>query len=216
MQKEYRFLNENIILNDNKIIEGYAVIFNSKSEDLGGFIELIDKEALNGVIEVSDVYALLNHKKDNGVLARSKFGKGTLKLEVDNKGLKYSFEVPNTSLGNDTYEMIKRGDINASSFAFTVAEDEWTKENDKYIRKIKKINKLYDISPVYTPAYSASTVECKRFAEILEEEKIENEKKILEILEKEAEERKLIEAEEKKKEIENYYAELQNRINKIK
>ena len=213
MNKEFRLLNDNINVDDNnKIIEGYAAIFNSYSEDLGGFVETIDKGAFDGVIVISDVFALLNHDDDRGILARSKKGNGTLSLSIDENGLKYSFQTPNTTLGNDVYEMIKRGDITASSFAFTVASDEWVKNSDgTYTRTIKKVEKLFDVSPVYTPAYSATSVDCKRFAEVLEAEKIENERVIKELEEKELEEKRL--QEEK---INNYYSDLQNRIDSIK
>lgn len=74
---------------ENRTVEGYALIFNSESNDLGGFTEVIDPSALDGVLERSDIFCLLNHSKDRGVLARSKFGTGSLTLEVDNVGLRY-------------------------------------------------------------------------------------------------------------------------------
>lgn len=143
----------------SRMVEGYAIVFDSESVDLGGFYEIIERGAVDGVIEISDVLCLLNHNEDRGVLARSKFGVGSLKLEVDEHGLKYSFEAPNTALGDELLEGLRRGDISTSSFGFTVENDEWVKRADGTIlRKIKKIKQLYDVSPVYNPAYQSTEV----------------------------------------------------------
>ena len=116
-------------------------MFQSESNDLGGFKEVIDSRALDGIIEKSDVLCLLNHNEDKGVLARSNKGTGSLTLEVDEKGLKYSFEAPNTALGDEVLEGIRRGDISASSFAFTVESDSWEKREDgSYLRTIRSIS----------------------------------------------------------------------------
>lgn len=159
--KEIRNIDNQYQINDRQIV-GYAVIFNSESNDLGGFTEVIERTALDGVIEKSDVLCLLNHNEDRGVLARSNKGVGSLKLSIDDKGLKYEFESPNTDLGNELLEGIKRGDISASSFAFTVGQDEWQKKPDgTYLRVIKQIDLLFDVSPVYKPAYDATTVDTR-------------------------------------------------------
>ena len=144
---------------ESRMVEGYAVVFNSESKDLGGFFEVIEPRALEGVLEHSDILCLLNHNEDKGVLARSNKGSGSLTLEVDDKGLKYRFEAPNTALGDELLEGLKRGDITTSSFAFTVGEDKWTKRDDgKYQRTINSIRELFDVSPVYRAAYDATSV----------------------------------------------------------
>lgn len=132
--KEVR-MNQDSITNlpESRKVEGYAVVFQSESNDLGGFKEVIDSRALDGIIEKSDVLCLLNHNEDKGVLARSNKGTGSLTLEVDEKGLKYSFEAPNTALGDEVLEGIRRGDISASSFAFTVESDQWEKKRMEVI-----------------------------------------------------------------------------------
>ena len=107
---------------DSRIVEGYAIVFNSESRDLGGFTEVIEPTALEGVLQQSDILCLLNHNEDRGILARSKYGAGSLKLEVDSTGLKYSFEAPCTNLGDELLEGLKRGDITTSSFAFTIGQ----------------------------------------------------------------------------------------------
>ncbi len=146
---------------DSRDITGYAVVFESNSEDLG-FIERIMKGAItDDTIKKSDVFCLLNHDSTK-VLARSKYGEGSLKLEIDERGLKYSFTAPNTDLGEELLEHLQRGEIDSSSFAFTVSLDEgsekwYTVEGVQY-RDIYKIENLYDVSPVYQPAYQETTV----------------------------------------------------------
>ena len=134
-------------------------MFNSESRDLGGFTEVIEPSALDGVVAKSDVLCLLNHNEDKGVLARCNMGTGSLTLEVDDIGLRYSFEAPNTNLGDELLEGLRRGDISASSFAFKVGEDKWTKRNDgSYLRTISMIERMFDVSPVYRAGYDATTV----------------------------------------------------------
>ena len=181
-------------------VEGYALVFNSLSKDLSGFKEIIIPEALEGVIERSDIMALLNHDKSRGILARSRFGKGSLVLEVDEKGLKYRFDSPETALGDELLSYLRRGDITSSSFAFKVAEDKWEKgEDGTYVRTITKFDRLFDVSPVFEPAYAETSV-CARFEEIKEEERVANEKAM-----KEAEEREAQEAAEAKAKLDEYY-----------
>ncbi len=158
--KERRMIEDNITtLPDSRKVEGYAVVFNSESKNLGGFVEVIDAKALDGVLERSDVLCLLNHNEDKGVLARSNKGKGSLTLEVDDVGLRFSFEAPNTALGDELLEGLRRGDISTSSFAFRVADDKWTKRSDgTYLRTINGIQELFDVSPVYKAAYDATSV----------------------------------------------------------
>lgn len=161
MIKEIRNSNNEItpILPESRTVSGYAIVFNSDSNDLGGFIERIDPNSLDGVVEKSDVLCLLNHNEDRGVLARSNKGEGSLTLEIDKIGLKYTFEAPNTALGDELLEGLRRGDISTSSFAFTVGKDSWSKmENGTYLRTINSINELFDVSPVYRAAYDATSV----------------------------------------------------------
>lgn len=136
------------------VVVGYGSIFNSRSENLGGFYEYISPSAITQeTIDNSDVRALINHD-ESLILARST--SGTLNLNVDEKGLKYEFDIPETSYGKDLAINMKNGNITQSSFAFTVAEngDEWsTDEDGNDVRTITKIDKLYDVSPVTYPAY---------------------------------------------------------------
>lgn len=105
---------------EERIIEGYAIVFNELSEDLGGFREMILPEAVNEeLINNSDIYYLYNHNDNSTPLARSNHGVGSLELTIDNKGLKYRFNCLNTEF----YELVKRGDLSKSSFAFSLPKD---------------------------------------------------------------------------------------------
>lgn len=159
--------------NDSRRIEGYGIVFNSLSRDLGGFREIISDTALDGVLEKSDILALLNHDQSKGVLARSKRMKGTLNLKIDKKGMKYAFDAPSFDLGNQVLENIRRGEITTSSFAFSVDEkgQQWEKKADgTYVRTIFKFEQIYDVSPVYREAYSDTTVAIRAFDAFKQEE----------------------------------------------
>lgn len=155
-----------------RTVSGYAVRFETESVNMG-FVEVIKRGAITDeTIKTSDVFALLNHN-ENTVLARSNHGVGSLTLTVDNDGVYYEFEAPNTANGDELLEHIKRGEISQSSFAFTVSNEDgaetWTKRSDGVIvRQINKIARLYDISPVYQPAYESTTCS-KRALEKLSE-----------------------------------------------
>ena len=103
-------------------------------------------------------------------MARSKYGKGSLSLTVDEKGLRYSFEAPKTALGDELLENLRRGEIDQSSFCFDVEKDAWEKRPDgTWKRTISKIGNIYDVSPVYNAAYSKTSV-CLRGKEQAEKE----------------------------------------------
>jgi len=139
---------------ESRVVEGYAVVFNSDSENLGGFIERIDSSALDAVLN-QDTVALLNHDQ-NYVLARNGV---SMELSKDDKGIKYRFEAPNTTAGNDLLENLRIGNISKSSFAFTVERDEWEfNDNEPDRRVITKIDRLFDVSPVTYPAYPDTSV----------------------------------------------------------
>lgn len=160
---EVRAIRSTPVVNpDSRTVEGYAVVYNSQSEDLG-FYETINPSAITEeVLKRSDVFCLFNHDQDK-VLARSKYGTGSLQLQLDEQGLKYTFTAPNTDLGDELLEYLRRGDIDSSSFAFTVSTDEgsevWTTGTDgRQYREILKIDELHDVSPVWNPAYTSTSV----------------------------------------------------------
>lgn len=139
----------------SRIIAGYAAKFESRSEPImGWFREKIARLAFEDC-DLSDVIMCFNHNVDD-ILARTI--SGTLNLSVDDIGLKFSFEAPNTTRGNDMLELVHRGDINKCSFKFIVEADEWlyadVKNGLEYDeRTILKFSKLIDVALVIFPAY---------------------------------------------------------------
>ena len=148
-----------------RIISGYAAVFNQVAE-IGRYYRYKEQIA-SGAFEgcnYDKCVACFNHNTDN-ILAR--YSSGTLKLSVDEVGLRFEFEVPNTTVGNDMYELVKRGDISQCSFAFVVAEESWkydeqNDENDENdLRTIEKIAELWDVSLVTYPAYEGTSVDAR-------------------------------------------------------
>lgn len=160
---------------DSRIVCGYAIKFDSESQNFGGWTEIIRKCAVDEeTIMKSDIYARFNHREDT-VLARSRYGEGTLALELREDGLYYEFEAPHTAIGDELLEHLKRGEMTTSSFAFTLPKDgsgeRWHKKEDGTLfREIIKIERLFDVSPVYEPAY-LETSASKRGLEMVEKDK---------------------------------------------
>lgn len=138
-------------------IEGHAAVFDSWSETLGGifpFKEKVKRGAFQESLDKDDIRALFNHDP-NYVLGRNKAG--TLQLKEDEHGLLVKIMPPDTAWAKDLRTSIERGDINQMSFGFTVEEDEWRYEDGYDVRELKKV-KLFDVSPVTFPAYTATDV----------------------------------------------------------
>ena len=162
VQKETRSMSEKIELrshdDEENYIEGYALKFGTESEDLGGFIETIERDALKDT-DFSDVRALFNHNADH-IIARS--SADTLKLEVDDIGLKFKARIPNTTYGRDLLENLRNGNVNQCSFGFRLAEKGDSFKFDEarkiYKRTLKNIKEILDVSVVTYPAYKDSNV----------------------------------------------------------
>jgi len=147
---------------EREYIIGYAAKFGVLSLDLGDFVERIDPGAFGIVSERRgrrtplETRALWNHDP-NYPLARYP---GTLKLSVDDVGLRYEFPVPDTSYGRDLAANIRAQIVRGSSFSFTVPSggDAWTTENGRSLRVINRIDSLLDVSPTTFPAYPDTDV----------------------------------------------------------
>jgi|SRR5688572_8118829 len=165
--KERRFFSSKVSFEerdgtkDENVIEGYAAVFNKDSEDFGGWLERIAPGAFDEVLN-DDAVALFNHDH-NHVIGRNGVN---VKLTQDSTGLKYRIKLPNTTLANDLRQLIKDEIISQSSFAFTVRTQEWEHNKDKpSIRTIRKVERLYDVSPVTYPAYPDTTVGTRSYTE---------------------------------------------------
>ena len=154
-QREFRM--ESAQQNGNTI-RGYAAIYNSDSEWMGGFYEQIATGAFDGVMD-NDVRAYFNHDEN---LLLGRVSSGTLRISTDKRGLFYEVDLPNTTYANDLAELMKRGDVNQSSFAFLIEKDRWEQRDGTTYRIIEKVSRLLDVSPVSQPAYPDATSELKR------------------------------------------------------
>lgn len=140
-----------------KTLIGTAAVFNSRSEDLGGFVEIIAPGAFTKTLaENRKIKALAHHEWDQVLGA---VASGTLRLKVDDVGLQVEVDPPNTTYANDLLESVGRGDIDGMSFAFEPIIDDWeyNRETDEMVRTLKEV-RLYEVSFVAYPAYSATTV----------------------------------------------------------
>lgn len=192
---------------DSRRLEGRAIVFDSYSNNLG-FYEKINRSAVTQeLINNSDIIFTFNHDP-NQLLARFRNGGGSLDVELREDGVYFSFDIPNTTLGNDIYELIKRGDISNCSFCFSISDEKdsqkWEKREGKMYREIMKIGGLYDLSAVTYPAYSDTDINARSIeARNIAEEELD---KIIKEAEEKAAEAEVENREEEKpeeKEVEN-------------
>ena len=138
---------------DGMTFEGYAAIFDSPSEPLP-FIERIKRGAFNRSLTKArnDIKLLWNHDT-SAVLGSTRAG--TLKLVEDNRGLKVTATLPNTTLGRDSAVLLKRGDVDSMSFGFSVPSggDEWNEDGSE---RVLKSVRLHEVSIVAFPAYTST------------------------------------------------------------
>lgn len=147
---------------DKGIVEGYAVVYDKKTDICGYFEETIKRGALDNA-DLKDVPLLVNHDTDTIPVARSRRNNGSssMTLTVDEKGLKIRAELDlkNNARASELYSAIKRGDISGMSFMFTVKTDEWTDEDTEYPKRtIIEIAKVYEVSAVTFPAYNDTSI----------------------------------------------------------
>ena len=152
-------------------IVGYAAVFNSLSEDLGGFREKIDPGAFAATLNTGDVRALKNHNSDY-VLGRNK--SGTLTLSEDQRGLKIDIMPPDAQWAKDLMVSIDRKDIDQMSFGFRTIDQMWEGEYPEEIRTLMKVE-LFDVSPVTFPAYPDTEVGLRSLEEYRTANKVEDE-----------------------------------------
>lgn len=151
---------------NKQLVEGYAAVFNQRtliweSEWSGWkYMEVIDRNAFEGA-DMSDTVFKYNHGDIAMVLARA--SNNTLTMNTDDKGLRISADIIDTNNGTDVYKLIKRGDLNKMSFAFTVKSErtEVDKENKIYTRTITAFDKIYDVAVVDFPAYDGTSIQAR-------------------------------------------------------
>jgi len=139
-------------------ISGIAAPYNKLSKDLGSYREVIAPGAFESVLAGNpNVIASIDHSRESDkVLGSTKAG--TLQLRSTDAGLEFNLNVAKTSTGADIIELIKRGDLNKMSFAFSVGDETWTPYGNEMIRTIHSFKDLTDISIVVNPAYEDTNV----------------------------------------------------------
>lgn len=151
---------------NKQLVEGYAAVFNQRtliweSEWSGWkYMEVIDRNAFDGA-DMSDTVFKYNHGDIAMVLARA--SNNTLTMSTDDKGLRISADIIDTNNGTDVYKLIKRGDLNKMSFAFTVKNErtESDRKNKIYTRTITAFDKIYDVAVVDFPAYDGTSIQAR-------------------------------------------------------
>lgn len=145
------------------VLIGYASVFNSLSEDLGGFRERVASTAYDRALADPklDCKALINHDPS---LIIGRTTNGTLRLNTDSIGLRMAVDLPNTSYARDLMASVSRGDMTQMSFAFTADDEDWADGEDPdkpgesiRIRTLKSVS-LMDVSAVTYPAYSSTNI----------------------------------------------------------
>ena len=186
----------------SRTIEGYAILFNTQSEPLWSdddseAREVIAPEAITDeILRAQDIKFTMFHNRQL-ILARSKKGEGTLSYAVDDKGVSFEFEAPNTTDGDKALELVRRGDICGCSFAFTTRyydQDFVERQSEilpngrnKITYRVKAVIGVYDFTLAADPYYQETSVEARELAADLkrgegptheeEEKKREDEKK---------------------------------------
>lgn len=154
-----------------KGITGLGIVFNKRSVNLGGFVEVIKPESVVG-IDWNDVVSMVNHDT-NMVVGRSP---NTLKISVDEIGVRYNIEPSEKTIYRDLMIDVTRGDIKGSSFGFTVEKngEDWKEDdNGVMVRTITKFRRIYDLSPVVFPAYPDTTAAKRSMEDFLKSKRQE-------------------------------------------
>lgn len=168
------------------LIVGYGAVFYRAGQEgtqywlYDNIVERIDNRAFDRAIKEDDIRALKNHDP-NLLLGRS--NAGTMRLSVDEIGLRYEITPPSTQTGKDTIEEIKRGDLTGSSFSFVIPEggDDWSEQKTAegakiHIRTLRELQ-VFDVGPVTFPAYSATTTGVRCFRNMATGEREEYEQR---------------------------------------
>mgnify|MGYP002355531390 CR=1 FL=1 len=146
---------------EQRTINGYAAVFNRESSNLGGFVEVVDARAFNKSRGDGwpDVIARYNH--DDNMLLGTVAG-GTLRLLLDDTGLMYDVDPPQARA--DILELVSRGDVRKSSFAFRTVEDDWGMTDQGFPKRTLVAAQLVDVAPVNIPAYPDSSAGLRSLA----------------------------------------------------
>ncbi len=155
---------------EKMVLEGYAMLFNQETligDEVKGYIESIDAHALD-TANMKDVPMKYNHNDSFLIIARTR--NGSLKLIVDEIGLKVRAELIDTESNKDIYKMVKAGLLDKMSFAFTVKSQKFDRTGTVPKRVILEIDRLYDVSIVDIPAYDQTSIVAARSLSLVDTE----------------------------------------------
>lgn len=146
---------------DGDTLTGHAAVFGVMAKVPGGY-ERLAPTAFDAVLDRSDtdVVALVEH--DPGRLL-GRQSAGTLRLKVDDEGLGFEVDLPDTSYARDVRALVARGDLTGASFGFVPGEDTWTTERGVQVRTHTAVKMLRDVSPVTFPAYERAAVSLRHY-----------------------------------------------------
>jgi len=175
MAVEKRFARHGVEVRDagdgkGKIVTGYASVFydgtpGTEYRLAPDYVERVSPKAFDGALKrPDDVRALFNHNA-NLILGRNKAG--TLRLAIDARGLRYEIDMPDTTVGRDLLESVKRGDVSGSSFSFYVTKQSFDEKDKVLIRTIEDVE-LFDVAPVTYPAYEGTEASARDAAPAFE------------------------------------------------
>lgn len=142
---------------------GYGAVFNSLSRDLGGWAEEIDPKAFgepgpDGGLDLERHTRVIARSEHDSRLLLGTTDAGTLRLFIDDVGLRYEVDLPDTTAGRDAAVLAERGDYRFSSFAFSTLDAEWREDgDDRLVRRVLSA-RLVDVAPVADPAYWGASV----------------------------------------------------------
>jgi HK97 family phage prohead protease len=145
-----------------RTIGGYAAVFNKYSSNLGGFVEQVAPGAFNRSNGRGFPGVIARHNHDDNRLLGTTAAE-TLRLSIDENGLTYEVDPPMSRV--DVVELVERGDVRQSSFAFSKVEDEWGETDQGVLLRTLHEVRLIDVAPVNSPAYPDATVALRSLAD---------------------------------------------------
>ena len=154
---------------DGMTFSGYASVFDSPSEDLGGFIEYVAPGAFKRSLQARNEIKLLWNHDTSEPLASVRGG--SLQLVEDSRGLKVTAKLPNTTRGRDVAELLRSKVIDSMSFGFNVIKDSWS--NNGSVRTLESV-RLSEVSVVTFPAYTATTATVRSLQPTIDADELAN------------------------------------------
>ncbi len=153
---------------DGLSFRGYAAVFDSPSEDLGGFKETIRKGAFSKTLkDKAGVRMLWNHNDDVVLGSTRAKPVPTLRLAEDDRGLLAEADLPNSEWGRPVAEALRRGDIDAMSFGFMVRRDTWPDKATRELVEVRLIEVRWpEVPPFVWPAYPATSATVRHLAQV--------------------------------------------------